>query len=387
MTIEQAGPDLLNQFNHSSIHMRRKARAYNKRKRNSRKMLKDIATTSIKHKIQKIPAFFIPLFCLILMLVFSCPTGAETASPPHRIALLYPQSLGLLFILDLTGQVVCLPRQATALNNGEVGPFYRSMAPAFEKAADSGQTSIPNIETILSASPDFIIAADDKSAAGNVVNTLEQQGIRTIRLQAGFGTIDAWLKSVESLGKMTGRAAKADSYRDFFRARLALVASRTADIPKTERIKVAMINTTGNQMVLRGSRATYGLNLIRLAGGRLLDSGDDPADSAGCAELLFAFDPDLIIDDAKNDIFYRASWWESLRAVKEKRVYKTPADDRQAWVTNWFLPAYSPVGILWLAKKFYPERFADIDLRAEHENFCRMLYGRPFAHAGTGFDN
>ncbi len=323
---------------------------------------------------------------LLLLLASAGRVQAETAGSPQRIALLYPQSVGLLFILDLTGQVVCLPRQAVGLNNGEIGPFYRSMAPSFEQAADSGQTSIPNIETILSADPDLIVAADDHSSAGNVVNTLQQQGIRTIRLQAGFGTVDEWLTSVENLGRLTGRDVKAAGYTEFFRARLALVASRVADIPDPERIKVAMINTTGNQMVLRGSRATYGLNLIRLAGGRLLDSGDDPTDSAGCAELLFAFDPDLIIDDAKNDIFYRASWWESLRAVKEKRVYKTPADDRQAWVTNWFLPAYSPIGILWLAKKFYPARFADIDLKAEHESFCKMLYGRPFVHAGTGFD-
>ena len=309
------------------------------------------------------------------------------ASSPARIALLYPQAIGLFFILDLTEKIVCLPKRPAGLADGKLEEFYNTFAPSFSDVADAGQVGIPNIETILRTGPDLVVASLDFSHSGELTRSLEQHGIKTVTLHAGFGTVDEWLESVAKLAEVTGSKERAKKYTEFFKEKLALVSSRTADIPVEKRPKVAMINTSGNQMILRGSRTTYGFNLIRLAGGRLMNAGDDPADSAGCAELLFAFDPDLIIDDSKNDIFYKASWWDSLRAVKEGRVYKTPADDRQAWLTNWFLSTYSPVGILWLAKKFYPERFADIDLRAEHENFCRMLYGRPFAHAGTGFGN
>ncbi len=312
---------------------------------------------------------------------------ATIASSPARIALLYPQAIGLFFILDLTDKVVCLPRRPAGIADNKLEAFYNTFAPSFSDVADTGQVGMPNIETILRTGPDLVVASLDFSHSGELTRSLEQHGIKTVTLHAGFGTVDEWLESVAKLAEVTGSKERAEKYTAFFREKLALVGSRTADIPVEKRPKVAMINTSGNQMILRGSRTTYGFNLIRLAGGRLMDSGDDPADSAGCAELLFAFDPDLIIDDSKNDIFYKASWWDSLRAVKEGRVYKTPADDRQAWLTNWFLSTYSPVGILWLAKKFYPERFADIDLKAEHEKFCKMLYGRPFAHAGTGFDN
>lgn len=340
-------------------------------------------------------AFFIAFFATGSAHAAETATTAATAgnhetavaSYPARIALLYPQAIGLFFILDLTDKVVCLPRRPAGIADGKLEAFYSTFSPSFSGVADTGQVGMHNIETILRARPDLAVASLDFSYAGNLTRSLEQQGIKTVTLNAGFGTVDEWLESVAKLAEVTGSKEQAEKYTAFFREKLALVSSRTADIPADKRPKVAMINTSGNQMVLRGSRTTYGLNLIRLAGGRLMDSGDDPADSAGCAELLFAFDPDLIIDDAKNDIFYKASWWGSLRAVKEGRVYKTPADDRQAWVTNWFLSTYSPVGILWLAKKFYPERFTDIDLKTEHENFCKMLYGRPFTHVGTGFDN
>lgn len=312
---------------------------------------------------------------------------AAGASSLARIALLYPQAIGLFFILDLTDKVVCMPKGPAGITDKKLEAFYSSFSPSFSNVADTGQIGIPNIETILRTRPDLVVASHDFSHSGNLTRSLEQHGIKTLTLNAGFGTVNEWLESVAKLAEVTGRTERAKKYTAFFKEKLALVSSRTADIPVEKRPKVAMINTTGNQMVLRGSRTTYGYNLIRLAGGRLMDSGDDPADSAGCAELLFAFDPDLIIDDAKNDIFYKASWWNSLRAVKEGRVYKTPTDDRQAWVTNWFLSTYSPLGTLWLAKKIYPERFSDIDLKKEHEKFCRMLYGQAFAHAGTGFDN
>lgn len=309
------------------------------------------------------------------------------ASHPSRIALLYPQAIGLFFVLDLTDRVVCLPQRAAGIVDGRLDAFYSAFAPSFSGIADIGQAGTPNIETILHANPDLAVASNDASHSGNLTKSLAQHGIRTVKLNVSFGTVDEWLESVVALAKVTGRRQQAEKYAAFFREKLAFVSSRTADIPVDKRPKVAMINTTGNQMVLRGSRTTYGHNLICLTGGRLMSSGDDPTDSAGCAELLFAFDPDLIIDDAKNDIFYKASWWQSLRAVKENCVYKTPADDRQAWLTNWFLPTYSPVGILWLAKKIYPERFADVDLKKEHEDFCKLLYGRTFVHSGTGFDN
>ncbi len=336
------------------------------------------------------------MLVLIISLLFSSAPGiasmpAEPEQAPtqatsaKRIILLFPQVLGILFILDLAADIVALPQKQAGVNGEKLGKFYAEMAPGLAKAVDVGQSMSPNIESLLKADPDLILASKAYTHTDMMLKVAQENRIPILKLEGGFGNIEEWLAAVDSVAQATGRTEKASRYAEFFRQRLKLVQDRLADVPEAQRPRVVLINTAGTQMVIRGGRTTYGYELITAAGGQLLERGEDPADSAGCAELLFKFDPDIIIDDSKIDIFYRASWWNSLRAVKEGRIYKTPADDDQAWMTNWFLSAYSPVGILWLAKKIHPEKFADIDLQAEHEAFCRLLYGRPFVHAGDGF--
>jgi iron complex transport system substrate-binding protein len=325
---------------------------------------------------------------ILAITVLSAPFSAATAKPAAngiRIGLLYPLAFGLVFILDLQNQLVCVPHPQLGLKQAS-GSFYSTFAPGLPESDDTGQPSSPNIESLLRSKPDLMIVSKTAEHANTATAKLKENGIALAELRAGFGTIEEWLEAVKQLGAITERVQRAEAYESFFRSRIRLIQERLADIPQQDRPKVALVNTSGNQMIIRGSRTTFGYELIKAAGGRLMESGDDPADAAGCAELLFAFDPDIIIDDSKIDIFYKAEWWNALRAVKENRVYKTPADDQQAWVTNWFLSTYSPIGILWLAKKFHPDRFTDIDLKKEHAEFCRMLYNREFTHSGPGFN-
>lgn len=323
------------------------------------------------------------LFSILTPVLPASEPGTSTSS--LRIGLLYPQAFGLIFILGLQNQLVCAPHTHLGLNN-RAGAFFSLFAPGLKETDDTGQPTSPNIESLLNARPDLMIISQTTFHASTAIEKLKENNIRISELKAGFGTIDEWIQAVNQLGMATGRIQQAEAYENFFRSRLKLVKERLTDIPEKDRPKVALINTNANQMIIRGSRTTFGYELIKAAGGRLMESGDDPTDSAGCAELLFAFDPDIIIDDSKIDIFYKAEWWNSLRAVKENRVYKTPADDQQAWVTNWFLSTYSPIGILWLAKKFHPEKFADIDLKKEHADFCILLYSKDFPHSGSGFN-
>lgn len=314
------------------------------------------------------------------------PAKPQTSASPQRIVTLFPQAFGIVFILGLQERIAGLSKIATGIAANKLDKFYETFAPGLLSAADIGQSRAPNIETILKTNPDLVLSSSVDSRSSTAIKVMNENKIPVLLLSAGFGTVDQWLEAVNTMASATGTIERARAYEAFFRQRISMVAERLGDIPVEKRPKVALINTMGNQMAIRGAYSSFGYSLIALAGGRLMEKGDDPADSSGCAELMFAFDPDLIIDDAKLDTFHKSSWWGSLRAVKENRVYKTPADDKQAWVTNWFLPTYAPVGLLWLAKKIHPEKFADIDLRDEHELFCNMIYGRPFPHSGTGFD-
>lgn len=333
---------------------------------------------------------FITILCFYCNIVFAQIANEQNGGMPvnsssvRRIVVLFPLSFGIVYVLNLTNRLVAIPKQHIGIADGKLEKFYATVSPEINDSVNIGNPSTPSLETILKVRPDLVLIAADPMH-DKTTQTIRENGISVISLKAGFGNIEEWLAAVHTVASATGETERAQKYEAFFRQRLNLVKKRLADVPNEKRPKVALINTTGTQMVIRGSRTSFGYSLIDLAGGRLMEKGEDPADAAGCAEMMFVFDPDLIIDDSKTDIFYRASWWNELRAVKERKVYKTPADDKQAWVTNWFLSTYSPVGILWLAKKIHPEKFSDIDLQAEHKAFCQMLYGRPLAHSGTGF--
>lgn len=331
------------------------------------------------------------LFALLAINILSAnmvsmaETGLGHAESPKRIALIFPQALGILFILGLTDLAVALPAKHTATSDITGSVFFKAVSPGISSALDIGQPTSPGIETILKANPDLVIISSATEHSNSSYETLKKHGLNLVPLKAGFGSIEEWLQNIDYLAETTGTVQRAQRYRAFFTERIRMIESRLKDIPEEQKPSVALLNTVGTQMVIRGSRTSFGYNLIKIAGGRLMQAGEDPETSAGCAELMFAYDPDIIIDDSKVDVFHKADWWKELRAVKENKVFKTPADDHQAWVTNWFLPACSPVGVLWLAKIFHPELFSDIDLKKEHEAFCIMLYDKPLTHLGTGF--
>jgi iron complex transport system substrate-binding protein len=62
-----------------------------------------------------------------------------------------------------------------------------------------------------------------------------------------------------------------------------------------------------------------------------------------------------------------------IQAVERKRVYKHP---EQGWG---FATPRSIFAILWLAKKLYPARFANLDLEAKADQFYTTVYGFPYS--------
>ena len=68
--------------------------------------------------------------------------------------------------------------------------------------------------------------------------------------------------------------------------------------------------------------------------------------------------------------------WQPITAVRDNRIYITPE-----YVKPWGypLPEALALGELWMAKKLYPDRFADIDMQSAADKFYRTFYGVPYA--------
>ncbi|MCB2215829.1 ABC transporter substrate-binding protein [Desulfofustis glycolicus] len=70
--------------------------------------------------------------------------------------------------------------------------------------------------------------------------------------------------------------------------------------------------------------------------------------------------------------------WQAVQAVREGRIYVTPE-----YVKPWGHPCPESIGLgeLWMAKKLYPDIFADIDIEAYVNDFYKTFYG--IAYSGS----
>jgi iron complex transport system substrate-binding protein len=86
-------------------------------------------------------------------------------------------------------------------------------------------------------------------------------------------------------------------------------------------------------------------------------------------EKVLGWNPDvLVIDFGTPEEFYNDSKWKSIKAVKNKMVFRQPIG-----IFIWDRPTAESAVLhpLWLAKIVYPDLFADIDLAREIKRFYR----------------
>ncbi len=300
-----------------------------------------------------------------------------TAEAIERLVVTFPLSFGLVYIMGLSDKVVGMPTQKLRIKDGKLGPFYSHYSPNLASATDIGFTGAVNIETVISLQPDLVISSETITGAKDNTKLLRENGIKVLEVKAGMGTVKDWLDTVKKSCSDAGLSHRAEIYCSLWEKNLKIVNKHLAKIPQNKRVKVTLINSNGGNITVRGSRSTFCIDLIKLAGGIVMEGKEDPRDSAACAELVYKFDPDVVIDDfsTTNNI---PSWINHLTAVKNGRVYPIPYDDKQAWITIWTFNTYSPLGLLWLAKNFYPKEFDDVNLEKAHEEFCVSIFGSNF---------
>jgi len=318
------------------------------------------------------------MLVLAFVAFFAGTAFAQSADNNARLVVLFPQSLGLSYILGLGNNIVGMPFQRLSLRADDLCDFFKAYSPNIADAVDVGNPGSPNTETILRLKPTLVFSAVHVPASVKLNAFLSEKGVQVLGLKAGFGNVDDWLEVVSSTGAKIDRTAKSEAYIRLFRKNIELVRSRIATVEK--RPKVLVVNSGDGQPTIRGSRTTFVYDLIEIAGGRVIEDGDNSQNVSANAEVILKFDPDIIITDMP-DIVEEWSWWKHLRAVKEKKFFVCPVEDPKMRITGWNQNLFAPLGVLWLAKTIHPDRFADIDLIKEHETFCKTVLGKAFAES------
>jgi iron complex transport system substrate-binding protein len=167
---------------------------------------------------------------------------------PQRILSLAPSDTEILYALGLADRVVGVTD-------------YDNYPPEVKEKPSIGGFSTPNIEKILSLSPDLILAT--RINEKDVIPRLEQQGLKVLGLDPR--TLNEVLEAITLVGKVTGKEPEAGKLVTDMRSRINSVADKTAKLSADSRLRVLYI--VWHDPLMTAGAGTFYDEMIQTAGG------------------------------------------------------------------------------------------------------------------------
>lgn len=290
----------------------------------------------------------------------------EVPVGPKRLATLYAYSGHVVTLLGHGDSIVAVNRglQRDILFNRINDKIATAVMPVV-----SGNI---NIEELLAAKPDLAFVQGNVARDEKETEKLDKAGITYLAVD--YNTIEEQIYTIDMIGKAIGAEEAAAKYIKYYRDMMDLVSSRVADIPEEEKVRVYH---SVNQATRTYGRDNLAADWTQLAGAinvtldqelRLVSN-----EYYATLEQILLWDPDIILvnEDGVADYIMTNSQWSPLQAVKNKRVYQMPVG-----VSRWGHPGSleTPLGLLYAAKLFYPDRFADIDIPQITREYYREFF-------------
>ena len=233
----------------------------------------------------------------------------------------------------------------------------------------TGRGNTANLETVLAVKPDLIVDVGSTSATfvSLADRVQEQTGIPYALLDGRFAAI---AKTYRSLGELIGRSGDAEKHARYAEETLKTILDRVDPIAMSARPKVYYAR--GPRGLSTGLGGSINVETIEQLGRNV--AGETKGGLANVSiEQILLWNPDVIVTidqefaaSVRND-----PSWASVKAVRDNRVHLSPKMPF-GWVD--FPPGVNRlIGLWWLAKILYPERFPE-DLRALTQDFYSRFY-------------
>jgi iron complex transport system substrate-binding protein len=229
-------------------------------------------------------------------------------APARRIASVVPSATDLLVQLGARGQLVARTRYDTAQ--------------ALRAVTDVGGGLDPDLERLVAARPQLVIGMVSQANATWLARIAER-GVATYLVDTRDTA--TFLRTLDGLGALSGRATEARRERDRFRAALAAARRPVTGAPLTG---VYIVGVEGVYVAGPTSFIAQGLAIAGLATPIAEVRGDFPVISL---ETLVRRDPDVLVlprprTGTQLDALRAKPGWRDLRAVRQGRVLEVPGE-------------------------------------------------------------
>ena len=210
---------------------------------------------------------------------------------------------------------------------------------------------------------DDVIIAPNLDIAQGAVNA----GIPVVVLSSGATGPDV-KKDVAVMGDLFGQQKRAVQYATNFDNVVRQVQGGVKDIPSSQRLSAVFLAFSPLRVPV------YSTNyMFPIIGATSVTANVKGNNVQITQEQLLNWNPDVIVVQQAVDqqALYTESQFASLKAVTNHRVYLIP-QAIQTWTDN---SPEMPLGLLYLAKAFYPEPFKTVNLNSAVRSFFQQFGG------------
>ena len=241
--------------------------------------------------------------------------------------------------------------------------------PQIPRLTGRGSGSI-NVEALTALKPDLIL--DVGNVDGSYVSLAErlqqESGIPYALLDGHLDRIGA---TYRALGTLIGRTDAAETLARYAESTIATITQRSAAVPSGARPRVYCARDRSGLQTARGNSMVA--EPIAFVGATNVVPEERGGQTTVTIEQVASWKPDIIIASDKD--FAREvrsdPAWAAVAAVKDGRVHLAPRQPF-GWVD--FPPAVNRlIGLWWLAKIFYPDRFPE-DIKDLARDFFTAFY-------------
>ena len=365
------------------------------------------------------------LACLIVCTVISVPVDAKktvtiTDSSGNRVKIPYPVERVVNVNLFADEAIVALGGEDKLVGIDIIPLAEPEFYPTLQDKPSVGLHHFPSYEKIIALEPDVVIAASDLMFLPGFKEKMEKAGIEVVYLNLWDpGTYD---RDVRNLGIILGEEKRAKEYLKFVHSYMKMVEDRVKDIPSDERVGVywefhfpymtmakgspidKFIEMAGGRNVFAGTEGgefqmptipglpagmevSTGLPLLTVSQEAIVEANPQviigefmpmSVMTKGIGKMIrgepyqmpigYTDKPDVNIFKSSRDEIMNRSGSSAIDAVRNERVYIFPFS-MLLTSTRW------PVGLVYLGKCFYPDRFEDVDPDEFHAEWLKKWNG------------
>lgn len=293
--------------------------------------------------------------------------GQEVTVPvtPERVANLWHANNQVILTLGGAPKLSATTHYVTTI------PWFRQIYPDITKVpAPIAANNDLNMEALLATKPDVVLVSSEKQA-----EAVRQAGLTAVRV--GFSDMNGLMQTVNLTAEVLGTQGayeRAQKYNAYMQKNLKLIEERLKDLPDSEHPKVMHIGSGTKVKNVSGSGIVID-EWIKIAGGQNV-AADQKGMKDVSMEQITAYAPEVIIiggDASAKGVqtIQSDAAWKDVPAVKNNKVIRNPYG-----TFNW--DRYSTeeaLQVLWAAKTLHPQKFTDIDMVKEIQEFYSTFFG------------